>query len=119
MQPQFNEGIVVLENRRLVNSGSGTPDFPRRKSGVRVSSAPPLDLAIEELSVRELLEALLNDKAKRRLSLKRKTNSELFTLYYDHLKVTLLLDKYQLIIRKGGYKLRLSARAAFPHLFSI
>ena len=77
MQQQFNKGIVVLENRRLENSGSGNPDLPRRKSGVRVSSAPPLDLAIEELSVRELLEVLLDDKAKRRLSLKRKTNHEL------------------------------------------
>ncbi len=65
MQPQFNEGIVVLENRRLVNIESGNLDFPRRKSGVRVPSAPPLDLAIEELSVRELLEVLLDDKAKR------------------------------------------------------
>ncbi len=47
---------------------------------------------------------LLDDKAKRRLFLKRKTNHELFSLYYDHLKVrltpgqfdqyTLLLDKY-------------------------
>ena len=81
MQPQFNEGIVVLENRRLANSGSGNLDFPRRKSGVRVPSAPPLDLAIEELSVRELLEVLLDDKAKRRLSLRRKTNHELFALY--------------------------------------
>ena len=45
------------------------------------TSAPPLDLAIEELSVGELLEVLLDDKAKRRLSLKRKTNHELFTLY--------------------------------------
>lgn len=46
----------------------------------------------------------MDDKAKRRLSLKRKTNRELFSLYYDHLKVrltpgqfeqyTLLLDKY-------------------------
>jgi len=79
----------VLENRRLVNSGSGTPDFPRRKSGVRVSSAPPLDLAIGALSVRELLGVLLDDKAKRRLSQKPKTNHELFSLYYDHLKVIL------------------------------
>ena len=47
----------------------------------------------------------MDDKAKRRLSLKRKTNHELFTLYYDHLKVrltpgqfaqyTLVLDKYR------------------------
>ncbi len=44
MQPQFNEGIVVLENRRLVNSESGNLDFPRRKSGVRVSSAPPFKM---------------------------------------------------------------------------
>jgi len=52
-----------------------------------------------------LLEVLLDDKAKRRLSLKRKTNHELFMLYYDHLKgrltpgqfaqYTLLLDKYR------------------------
>ena len=49
MQPQFNEGIVVLENRRFVNSESGTPDFLLGKSGVRVSSAPHLDLAIEEV----------------------------------------------------------------------
>jgi len=48
---------------------------------------------------------LLDDKAKRRLSLKRKTNHELFMLYYDHLKVRLtpgqfeqytqVLDKYR------------------------
>jgi len=79
MQPQFNEGIVVLENRRLVNSGSGNPDFPRRKSGVRVSSAPQLDSAIEELSLRELLEVLLDDKAKRRLSPSPRMKTELFT----------------------------------------
>ncbi|MFC1905114.1 tyrosine-type recombinase/integrase [Chloroflexota bacterium] len=46
----------------------------------------------------------MDDKAKRRLSLRQKTNHELFELYYDHLKVrltpgqfdqyTLLLDKY-------------------------
>ncbi|MFC1935058.1 tyrosine-type recombinase/integrase, partial [Chloroflexota bacterium] len=46
-------------------------------------------MAIEELSVRELLEVLLDDKAKRRLSLRQKTNHELFALYYDHLKVRL------------------------------
>jgi len=50
------------------------------------------------------LEFLLDDKAKRRLSNKGKTNSELFTLYYDHLRVRLtqgqvtqyraLLDKF-------------------------
>ena len=67
MQSQFNEGDVVLENHRLVDNGSENHDFSRRKSGVRVPSAPPLDLAIEELSVRELLEALLDDKAKRLL----------------------------------------------------
>jgi hypothetical protein len=81
MRPQFNEGIVMLENRRLVNIESGNLDFPQWRAGVRVPSAPPLDLAIEELSVRELLEVLLDDKAKRRLSLKRKTNHELLTLY--------------------------------------
>ncbi len=47
----------------------------------------------------------MDDKAKRRLSLKQKTNSELFELYYDHLKIrltpgqfdqyTLLLDEYR------------------------
>jgi len=41
MQQQFNKGIVVLENRRLENNGSGNLDFPRRRSGVRVPSAPP------------------------------------------------------------------------------
>jgi len=70
----------VLENRILVNIESKPPDFPRRESGGRVSSSPPPDLAIEELSVRELLEVLLDDKVKHRLSLKRKTNSELFML---------------------------------------
>jgi len=72
-------------------------------SGVRVPLAPPLDLAIEELSVRELLEVLLDDKAKRRLSLKRKTNHELFSLYYDHLKVRLTpgqFDQYTLVLDK-------------------
>jgi len=58
-------------------------------------------LAIEQLSVRELLEVLLDDKAKRRLSLKRKTNHELFALYYDHLKVRLTpgqFDQYTLVL---------------------
>ncbi len=32
---------------------------------------------------------LLYDKAKRRLSLRRKTNHEFVALYYDHLKVIL------------------------------
>jgi len=36
----------------------------------------------------------LDDKAKRRLSLKRKTNRELFSLYYDRLKVKLTPDQY-------------------------
>ena len=46
----------------------------------------------------------MDDKAKRRLSLKRKTNHELVSLYYDRLKIrltpgqfdqcTLPLDKY-------------------------
>ncbi len=31
----------MLENRRLVNIESENLDFPRRKSGVRVPSAPP------------------------------------------------------------------------------
>jgi len=46
--------------------------------------------AVEELSVRELLEVLLDDKAKRRLSNKYKTNHELFALYYNRLKVKLI-----------------------------
>ena len=60
-------------------------------------------MAIEELSVRELLEVLLDDKAKRRLSLRRKTNHELFSLYYDHLKVRLTpgqFEQYTLILDK-------------------
>jgi integrase len=50
-----------------------------------------------------LLEVLLDDKAKRRLSLKRKTNHELFSLYYDHLRVKLTpgqFDQYRLILGK-------------------
>jgi len=46
---------------------------------------------------------LLDDKAKRRLSLKRKTNHELFTLYYDHLKVRLTpgqFDQYTQLLDK-------------------
>ena len=46
---------------------------------------------------------LLDDKAKRRLSLKRKTNHELFPLYYDRLKVKLTpgqYDQYTLILDK-------------------
>ena len=46
---------------------------------------------------------LLDDKAKRRLSLKRKTNRELFSLYYDRLKVKLTpgqYDQYTLILDK-------------------
>ena len=73
-----------LSSQKVVNYEAEL-SFARRKSGVRVSSAPPSDLAIEELSVRELLEVLLDDEAKRRLSLKRKINHELFALYYDHL----------------------------------
>ena len=45
----------------------------------------------------------MDDKAKRRLSLKRKTNHELFTLYYDHLKVRLTpgqFDQYTLVLDK-------------------
>jgi integrase len=45
------------------------------------------------LSVRELLEFLLDDKAKRRLSLMSKTNHELFTMYYNRLKVKLTQDQ--------------------------
>ncbi len=41
----------MLENRRLVNSGVETPGFPRRKSGVRVSSAPPLDSKARTLTI--------------------------------------------------------------------
>ena len=37
----------------------------------------------------------MDDKAKRRLSLKRKTNHELFALYYDHLKVKLTPGQYE------------------------
>ena len=79
-----------------------------QRSGVRIPSAPPLDSAIEDLSIRDLLEVLLDDKAKRRLSLRRKTNDELFLLYYDQLKVrltqgqfeqyNLLLDKFHLFL---------------------
>ena len=45
----------------------------------------------------------MDDKAKRRLLLKRKTNSELFALYYDHLKVKLTpdqFDQYKLLLDK-------------------
>ncbi len=45
----------------------------------------------------------MNDKAKRRLSLKCKTNHELFALYYDHLKVRLTpgqFDQYTLVLDK-------------------
>ena len=45
----------------------------------------------------------MDDKAKRRLSLRRKTNHELFALYYDHLKVRLTpgqFDQYTLILDK-------------------
>jgi integrase len=47
------------------------------------------------LSIRELLEFLLDDKAKRRLSLMSKTNHELFTMYYDHLRVKLTQDQFK------------------------
>jgi hypothetical protein len=50
-----------------------------------------------------LLEVLLDDKAKRRLSLRSKTNHELFSLYYDHLRVKLTpgqFDQYTLILDK-------------------
>ncbi len=45
----------------------------------------------------------MDDKAERRLSLKRKTNSELFALYYDHLKIRLTsgqFDQYKLLLDK-------------------
>ncbi|GAH72460.1 unnamed protein product [marine sediment metagenome] len=45
----------------------------------------------------------MDDKAKRRLSLKCKTNHELFTLYYDHLKIRLTpgqFDQYTFILDK-------------------
>ncbi len=53
--------------------------------------------------MRELLEVLLDDKAKRRLSLRQKTNQELFALYYDHLKVKLShgqVDQYTQLLDK-------------------
>jgi integrase len=46
---------------------------------------------------------LLDDKAKRRLSLRCKTNNELFTLYYEHLKLKLTpgqFDQYTLLLNK-------------------
>ena len=45
----------------------------------------------------------MDDKAKRRLSLRQKTNHELFALYYDHLKVRLTLgqfDQYTFLLDK-------------------
>jgi integrase len=42
-----------------------------------------------------LLEVLLDDKAKRRLSNRSKTNSQLFTGYYDLLKVKLSPDQFK------------------------
>jgi len=45
----------------------------------------------------------LDDKAKRRLSLKRKTNHELFALYYDHLQIKLTpgqFEQYKLVLDK-------------------
>ena len=45
----------------------------------------------------------MDDKAKRRLSLKSKTNHELFSLYYDHLRVRLTpeqFDQYTLLLDK-------------------
>ena len=45
----------------------------------------------------------MDDKAKRRPSLKRKTNHELFSLYYDHLKVRLTsgqFDQYTQLLDK-------------------
>ncbi|MFC2034425.1 hypothetical protein ACFLTT_03385 [Chloroflexota bacterium] len=45
----------------------------------------------------------MDDKAKSRLSLKRKTNPELFKLYYDHLKIRLSpgqFDQYKLLLDK-------------------
>ena len=45
----------------------------------------------------------MDNKTKRRLSLKCKTNHELFTLYYDYLKVRLTLgqhDQYTLVLDK-------------------
>jgi transcriptional regulator with XRE-family HTH domain len=67
-----------LSSLNFVNNKANL-SFARRKSGVRVSSAPQLDSAIEELSVRELLEVLLDDKAKRRLSPSPRMKTELFT----------------------------------------
>ena len=51
-----------LSSLNFVNNKANL-SFARRKSGVRVSSAPQFDLAIEELSVRELLEVLLDDSS--------------------------------------------------------
>ena len=45
----------------------------------------------------------MGDKAKRRLSLKRKTNRELFALYYDHLRIKLTpgqFEQYKLVLDK-------------------
>ena len=47
MKSRSNELIIMLEKRRHMNSILGNLDFPRRRSGVRVPSAP---LSVQKLS---------------------------------------------------------------------
>ena len=78
--------------------------YVRLKEEVRGSS--PLSstdsFRIEGLELRELPEVLLDTKAKRRLSLRHKTNEELFSLYEAELRVKLTPDQFNQYNRLFG-----------------
>ncbi len=68
-----------------------------------VTLAPVFGFDLEQLDIRELLEALLDDRAKRRLSRRRKTNPALFAEYFSALKLKLApatYDAYTLTLTK-------------------
>jgi integrase/recombinase XerD len=60
---------------------------------MRYFSEKDTDLS-EDLSVRQLLELLLDERARRRLKLKHESNHELFSLYYQELKLRLTPGQY-------------------------
>jgi integrase len=61
---------------------------------MRYHSEKDTDLS-EDLSVRQLLELLLDERARRRLMLKQKSNDEIFFLYFQELKLRLTPGQYE------------------------
>jgi len=65
--------------------------FTRKRSLVQVQYRPPFPektpVLSEDLPIRELLELLLDERARRKMTLRQKSNEELFKLYEDELKL--------------------------------